>query len=134
MKKQISLILLILTLVFGSFSMGYFLGRNRAQSPVRVSALPQAIPQATKSAESKPTEPPSTETVPETTSVGLININTADQATLMLLPGIGQVLSQRILDYREENGPFESIEELINVSGIGEKRLEALLPFASVGG
>lgn len=49
-----------------------------------------------------------------------ININTADIAALMTLPGIGQSRAQRILDYRNEHGSFQSIEEIKNISGIKE--------------
>lgn len=52
----------------------------------------------------------------------LININTADSAELMTLYGVGEKISQRIIDYRETNGPFEVIEDIMKVSGIGEKR------------
>ena len=50
----------------------------------------------------------------------LLNINTARMADLEQLPGIGPVLGQAILDYREENGAFVRIEDLLNVPGIGE--------------
>lgn len=61
-----------------------------------------------------------------------ININTADQATLELLPGIGKTYAERIIEYREQNGGFKSVEELINVRGIGEKRLERLRPVVTI--
>lgn len=48
-----------------------------------------------------------------------INVNTADATELEELPGIGEVLSQAIVDYRAENGPFSSVDELEDVSGIG---------------
>jgi competence protein ComEA len=51
---------------------------------------------------------------------GLINVNTATAAELETLPGIGEVLAQRIVDYRTEHGPFRSVEDLLDVSGIGE--------------
>jgi competence protein ComEA len=49
-----------------------------------------------------------------------VNINTADAAALESLPGIGPVLAQRILDYRQANGPFARAEDIMNVSGIGQ--------------
>lgn len=60
------------------------------------------------------------EKVEEVGKTGIININTASLAQLDSLPGIGQVYSQKIIDYRTKNGPFSSIEDLKKVSGIGE--------------
>ena len=57
-----------------------------------------------------------------------INVNTADLATLQLLPGIGATYANRIIEYREEHGGFNSSEELLNIKGIGEKRLEKIRP------
>lgn len=55
-----------------------------------------------------------------------ININTATAAELEALPGIGPVLAERIVEYRTEYGPFQMPEELMNVSGIGEKTYAGL--------
>jgi len=64
---------------------------------------------------------------------GKININLASQSELMDLPGIGTVLASRIVDYRRENGDFSWIEDIRNVSGIGEKRYEAIQDKITVG-
>ncbi|MCR2811764.1 helix-hairpin-helix domain-containing protein [Microbacterium sp. zg.Y1090] len=57
---------------------------------------------------------------------GRVNLNTADLTALDTLPRIGPALAQRILDWREQNGRFTSIEDLLAVPGIGEKMLAAL--------
>jgi competence protein ComEA len=62
----------------------------------------------------------------------LVNINTADQATLETLPGIGPVTAASILDWRTENGAFSAVEELMEVSGIGEATLADLAPYVTV--
>lgn len=52
---------------------------------------------------------------------GLISLSTADQALLETLPGVGPALAGRIIDYREANGGFRAVADLLNVSGIGDK-------------
>ena len=68
-----------------------------------------------------------TATVPRATLPPDSILNTGDAAALDALPGIGTVLSERIVAYREEHGAFVYPEELRNVKGIGEKRLQAIL-------
>jgi competence protein ComEA len=63
----------------------------------------------------------------------LVNVNTADSETLQTLPGIGPVLAGRIIDYRNEHGPINSIESLVEVKGIGEATLEKLRLLITLG-
>lgn len=63
---------------------------------------------------------------------GLIDLNTADAAALDALPGVGPVLAQRILDWRAQHGRFSSVDELGEVSGIGDKILAQLRPKVTV--
>lgn len=63
---------------------------------------------------------------------GTVNINTASAAELETLPGVGEVIAQRIVDHRTANGPFSSVDELLDVSGIGEATFEAMRELVSV--
>lgn len=63
---------------------------------------------------------------------GLINVNTADAATLMGLPGIGEAKAKAIIDYRNQFGPFKSQADLMNVKGIGPKMLEKMKPYVGL--
>ena len=62
-----------------------------------------------------------------------ININTAGAEELTELPRIGEITAARIVAWREENGPFTSIEELMNVQGIGERTFERIRPHVTLG-
>jgi competence protein ComEA len=67
------------------------------------------------------------------TAANPVNLNSATLAQLQTLPGVGAAAAQRILDYRQKNGSFKKIEELMNVKGIGEKSFLKLKPLISVG-
>lgn len=66
------------------------------------------------------------------TGKGLVNINTADVQLLMTLPGVGQSRAQAIVDYRNEHGSFECIEDIMNVNGIKEGAFSKLRDYISV--
>ena len=125
MKKPGIWILVLITGVFAAFIVGFFAGRNLNRTPVQIQQLP-AVTEATEITEetedTTPTEP------------GIIDINTATAAQLQTLPGIGEVIAQRIIDYRESHGPFRSVGELTRVEGIGQKRLEAIRDLVTAGG
>ncbi len=63
---------------------------------------------------------------------GLVNINSADADALMELPGVGEQTARAILESREKLGPFSSVDDLLRVNGIGEKKLEKIKPYACV--
>ena len=78
--------------------------------------------------------PPLVTFAPEFTAAetgALLDLNTADQAALETLPGIGEALAQRILAYRETHGPFSSVGELQAVDGIGPGILARLRPYVT---
>jgi competence protein ComEA len=68
----------------------------------------------------------------EEQSIQKIDINRAEPWLLEALPGIGEVLAQRIVDYRSENGPFKRIEDLLKVSGIGPATFEKIKDYITV--
>lgn len=111
-------------LMLGAFLAGMFIGRNIVGGPIQTSVL--TTPVTSQSSESASSVPAA--------SQGKVNINTATLEELMTLEGIGETYAQRIIDYRNVNGPFTNIAQIKNVSGIGDKRFEAIKDFITVGG
>lgn len=128
MKNKVSVLLAVVTVLFVGFTLGLFVGRNTGSGTVTL-AVPAQMQTAPTTAATA-----AAETVPEETVSFPVNINTADADTLTALPGIGQVLAERIVAYRQQNGPFRAIEEITKVEGIGEKKAEAILELITVGG
>jgi competence protein ComEA len=65
-------------------------------------------------------------------TVPIVNINTADEPTLELIPGVGPVTANAILDYRDRVGRFSTIEQLLDVNGIGPATIENIRPYITI--
>ena len=72
--------------------------------------------------------------LPAAAAEGVVNVNTADQQTLQLLPRVGPSVAQRIIEFREANGEFKSKSDLLLVRGIGERTFELMEPYVAVEG
>ena len=84
---------------------------------------------ATLAAQTK--TPPPAAAKPASTTI--VNINTASITEFATLPGVGAKMAARIIEYRQKNGPFKKVEELMNVRGVGEKNFLKLKPQITVG-
>jgi len=114
MKKP-QWILIGITAAFIFVLVGVFVGRNTAGAYIPVSDVKETVTAQNQSDRDSQ-----------------IDINTASSEQLQLIPGIGATIAQRIIDYRTENGGFKSIEEIMNVNGIGEKKFEQMKPYIKV--
>lgn len=88
----------------------------------------RSVPEAPASPQS--TQAPNTSSTKNVRTV--INLNTATRQQLIMLPGIGPAFADRILEYRTHKGSFTSVDELVNIKGIGKKKLEQLRPHVIV--
>ena len=160
MKNKAMAVLAAMVLLFGGFTGGFFLGRNtRVETIQTTKTVHETVPGETvvvlrevlvtlppetvmptvpsteppvRSEPVKQTEPKKSSDSSEKKVTFPVNINTASKKELDALPGIGEVLAQRIIDYRSTNGPFSTVDELTKVKGIGAKTLEKLKPYATV--
>jgi competence protein ComEA len=69
---------------------------------------------------------------PTATAAAPVNLNTATAEQLATIPGVGPKMAERIIDYRQKNGGFKKIEDLMNVSGVGEKSFLKMKPLITV--
>lgn len=102
------------------FSVGFFLGRNHGDGSVTIHTQRQ-VSRAL----------PETETA-EASDNALIDLNRAETSELEMLPGIGEVLAERIIRYREQCGGFTSVDQLTEVEGIGKSRLQEIRSLITV--
>jgi len=124
-QNRISGIIFCILLTVSVFVLGYLIGANQNTKSVKVTYA-SSVETTKENVEVREEE--------QTGEDGRIDLNTADQAQLETLPGIGPELASRILEYRAENGGFESVEELKNVNGIGEVRYSEIADLVTVGG
>ncbi len=101
----------------------------RTLSIVALSAFVVAHPYATVAAQA----PSGGRPTAKAESPAIVNINTASAKELDALPGIGAKTAALIVEYRQKNGPFKKVEELMNVRGVGEKSFLKLKPQLTVG-
>ena len=121
MKNKALFATICLTFSIITFMLGVTFGRHTS---------PPTIPENITS----PMIPSPDSIVSPDTYGGILNINTATKEDFVLLPGICDALAQAIIDYRNDNGPFNTVEDLLKVSGIGNKKLNAIIEYITVGG
>jgi competence protein ComEA len=91
-------------------------------------------PTAVAAAQRKPSSSSSSAPSAKAVAAGeVVNLNTATAAQIAALPGIGEKTAKTIIEYRDKNGGFKKIEELMNVKGIGEKSFLKLKSLVTVG-
>ena len=118
--KKAQWILIGITCAFLCILVGIFVGRNASHGYISLDQIIESQANETREYTSD--------------NDGKIDLNTTSLEQLQLLPGIGQSLAQRILDYRLEHNGFSTIEELMQISGIGEKKFEQIKQYIKAGG
>ena len=128
--KKATIVLFAFLGVFLALIMGIFIGRQSISGMVVIPEVPVTTTHSVDSLGEGVDETQQT----NSGESGKVNINTASVSLLQTLPNIGSVLAQRIVDYREENGNFLVPEDLLMVEGIGERRLDEIREYITVGG
>ena len=114
MKGTAQKVLLAVTALFVTFPLAFFIGRSSVHAQITTERAPEELVR----------ELPEPESAPE--AAQRLELNRATQAELEALPGIGAVLAERIVAWRSANGPFVSVEQIMDVEGIGEKKFAEL--------
>jgi competence protein ComEA len=91
-----------------------------------------AVSAPAASAQSKATTPKGATAATTATAAAPVNLNTATAEQLATIPGVGPKMAERIIDYRQKNGGFKKVEDLMNVSGVGEKSFLKMKPLIVV--
>ncbi len=128
--RRYEMLLIAATLMFMCFTAGFFAGKNRTGAEVTI----ETQYTSRRSSEDKlGVAEEESEVLPIELSLSeKININTAGADELKILPGIGDVLAKRIIEYREKHGGFATIYDITAVSGIGEARFEDIESYITV--
>ena len=119
-------IVLLLTLLFVGGTLLWFAFSQPGEGVTVVTERQDPEPQVL-------TETPDTPEAPGLLEGEALNLNTASQTELTRLPGIGETKAAAIVAWRQEHGSFQTVEDLMAVDGIGEKTLENLRPYVTVG-
>lgn len=125
--KKVGYCLIILAFVLSCVMCGFLWGRSYSSGEIQLSG---AVSPAT--AESNATSSLSSKA--HVAPKDKVNVNTATSEELCTLPGIGPVLAQSIINYRQQNGPFTCVESITAVDGIGQDTLEDIMQYITVGG
>ena len=128
-KSRFAAVVLALLTGFALFCGGWYLARTSSPEPYRVSTVQRPPAEEISSQEESAAEARPDSLLPGET----IDVNTADAYDLQRLPGIGEKRAQDIIAWREEHGPFQTVDELTNVSGIGPVILENLREYVKAG-
>ena len=130
-KSRFGLAVLALTAAFFLVCSTWYLARTSAPAPYQVSTVQRPPVEETGSPEGAADKE---DARPDSLLPGeVIDVNTADAYDLQRLPGIGEKRARDIIAYREEHGPFQTVDGLTEVSGIGPGILEGLRDYAAVG-
>lgn len=121
MKNTSYIILLSVTFIFIGIMVGIYIGRASNSNYIDLSYTPTTHINEVSNIEQKP-------------QIVKININTAKESDLTILPGIGESTAKKIIEYREKYGPFIRIDDVVNVKGISQKRFEEISKYITVGG